>query len=93
MLGHPDEGFDVAAARIRRWSDTVREALTQDPPLDEDALVARLTAQAREEFEVDSRGVPFDLERYDALGSIRMNAQGLARYWRKRWEREATQDS
>ena len=28
--------------------------------------------------------------RYDAIGSIRMNAEGLARYWRKRWEREAT---
>lgn len=80
----PDEGFGVAAERIRRWSETVRDALTEDPPADEDALVARLTAQAREEFEVDSGGAPFDLERYDALGSIRMNAQGLARYWRKR---------
>ena len=85
----PDEGFDVAAERIRRWSDSVREALTEDPPLDEDALVACLTAQAREEFEVDSRGAPFDLERYDALGSIRMNAQGLTRYWRRRRDADA----
>jgi len=34
-----------------------------------------------------------DLARYDALGSIRMNATGLERYWRKRREREADQPS
>ena len=47
-------------------------------------LVARATA----EYEGDS-GLPFDRGRYDAIGSIRMNAEGIARYWRKRWEREA----
>jgi hypothetical protein len=49
-----------------------------------------LVDQARAEYEADS-GLPFDRGRYDAIGSIRMNAQGLARYWRKRWEREQTQ--
>ena len=33
--------------------------------------------------------MPIDLARYDAIGWIRMNAGGLARYWRKRREAEA----
>ena len=41
-----------------------------------------------DEFLADA-GAPIDLSRYDALGSIRMNATGLSRYWRKRWDREA----
>ena len=38
--------------------------------------------------ELAAAGVALDdvLDRYDAIGSIRMNAQGLGRYWRKqRW--------
>lgn len=90
----PQEGFDVGAGRIRGWSETVLDSLEEEPPLDEDGIVERLTDLARREFEADSGGVPFDLERYDALGSIRMNAQGLARYWRKLRESEAAaQDS
>ncbi len=89
QVGDPDEGFDIAAQRIRDWSETVRAALTEEPPASDEDLVRRLTDQAREEFEADSGGRPFDVERYDALGSIQMNAQGLARYWRKRREAEA----
>jgi glyoxylase-like metal-dependent hydrolase (beta-lactamase superfamily II) len=84
-----DQGFDMAAERIRRWSETVHDALSEDPTNDDGDLARRLAAQAKAEFEADSGGAPFDLERYDALGSIRMNAQGLARYWRKRWAAEA----
>lgn len=85
----PNQGFDIAGERISHWSETVREALTENPPADEDALVERLTARAEREFAADSGGAPFDLARYDALGSIRMNAQGLGRYWRTRWQAEA----
>ena len=74
--------------RILSWAATVRAALEADPTTDADHLETLLREQAREEYEADA-GSPFDLGRYDAIGSIRMNADGLARYWRKRWEREA----
>jgi glyoxylase-like metal-dependent hydrolase (beta-lactamase superfamily II) len=77
------EGCDRAAARVRAWSETVRR-LTEGTA-DIDVIAAALREQAAEEHVVDA-GVPIDLERYDALGSIRMNAAGLERYWRKRRE-------
>src|SRR3954447_11400881 len=85
----PDTAFDRAADRIGAWSAAVGAALTRAPDESDDELRAMLEGLARREFEADGHR-PIDLERYDALGSIRMNAQGLARYWRKRWEREAT---
>jgi len=89
-VADPDDAFDRAAERIRAWAETVRSALRAEPPATETGLIELLTAQARREFAEDAGGgTPFDLERYDALGSIRMNAQGLTRYWRKRWEAEA----
>jgi glyoxylase-like metal-dependent hydrolase (beta-lactamase superfamily II) len=84
----PDTAFDRAADRIGAWSAAVGAALTRAPDESDDELRAMLEGLARREFEADAHR-PIDLERYDALGSIRMNAQGLARYWRKRWEREA----
>ena len=84
-----EEGFDRGAERISSWSAAVRAVLEADPAVEGDRLESLLRAQAREEYERDS-GSPFDLGRYDAIGSIRMNADGLARYWRKRWEREAS---
>jgi glyoxylase-like metal-dependent hydrolase (beta-lactamase superfamily II) len=85
----PDDAFDRATERIRAWTAAVENALQRDPGLADDDLRAALEDLARREFEADAQR-PIDLDRYDALGSIRMNAQGLARYWRKRWEREAT---
>jgi glyoxylase-like metal-dependent hydrolase (beta-lactamase superfamily II) len=82
-----DQAFDRGAERIRAWSETVRRELTGRPTRDPDEIVPVLVDQARAEYETDS-GRPFEMGRYDAIGSIRMNAQGLARYWRKRWERE-----
>jgi len=84
-----DAGLERAAERIRDWSQAVRRHLESDPTADDDAVATTLLRQARREYDADS-SFPFDLDRYDALGSIRMNAQGLSRYWRKRWEREAT---
>jgi glyoxylase-like metal-dependent hydrolase (beta-lactamase superfamily II) len=82
-----DEGCTRAAERVQAWSETVRRALLDDPALDQDAVAEILTEQAGREYLQDA-GVPIDLPRYDAIGSIRMNAGGLARYWRKRWEGE-----
>jgi glyoxylase-like metal-dependent hydrolase (beta-lactamase superfamily II) len=84
----PTAALDIAEARIEAWATDVRELLEVDRDLDTDAITAALTERARLEFESDA-GRPFEAERYDVLGSVRMNAQGLARYWRKRWERAA----
>jgi len=88
----PDDAFDRASDRILAWCATVETALQREPGMSDDALRAILEVLARREFEADAHQ-PIDLERYDALGSIRMNAQGLARYWRKRWERDAAADA
>jgi glyoxylase-like metal-dependent hydrolase (beta-lactamase superfamily II) len=87
----PDAAFDTAADRIRAWSAAVETTLVRHPATSDEELRTRLEDLARRDFEADANR-PIDLDRYDALGSIKMNAQGLARYWRKRWEREATGD-
>jgi glyoxylase-like metal-dependent hydrolase (beta-lactamase superfamily II) len=89
-VANADAGFDRGAERIQAWSETVRRELEGHPQRDADDLVPLLTDQARSEYEGDS-GLPFDIARYDAIGSIRTNAQGLARYWKKRWERQAAE--
>jgi glyoxylase-like metal-dependent hydrolase (beta-lactamase superfamily II) len=87
-ISDADDGCDRAAQRIIAWSDTVRRAMRVDPGVEPEALADLLLEQAEHEFRIDSTQ-PFERERYDALGSIAMNAAGLQRYWRKRWEREA----
>ena len=86
----PSSAFDRARDRIRAWADDVARALRTDPDAAIDDVTELLELRARTEFEADS-GRPFERDRYDVLGSIRMNAQGLSRYWRKRWEREAAE--
>jgi glyoxylase-like metal-dependent hydrolase (beta-lactamase superfamily II) len=88
IIQDAQEGCDRASGRIRSWSDAVRSALVRDPDATDEDLRAMLVRLAGSEFLTDA-GRPIDLERYDAIGSIGMNATGLARYWRKRWEREA----
>jgi glyoxylase-like metal-dependent hydrolase (beta-lactamase superfamily II) len=83
----PARALTVADERIDAWAADVRDLLRRDPDVDVDAIAEALAERARREFEHDARR-PFEPERYDVLGSVRMNAQGLARYWRKRWERE-----
>jgi glyoxylase-like metal-dependent hydrolase (beta-lactamase superfamily II) len=85
-IGDASEGCDRAASRIRSWSETVRR-LSADTD-DVDRIAAALQEQAAAEH-LEDAGSPIDLARYDAIGSIRMNAAGLERYWRKRREREA----
>jgi hypothetical protein len=85
-----DEALALADERIDAWAADVRDLLRADPDLEVDAIAETLAARARREFEHDAgRPLGDERERYDALGSVRMNAQGLARYWRKRWEGEA----
>ena len=86
---HPDRACEVAAERIRAWAEAVRTSLTAESDASTEAIASSLRDLAGREF-LDDAGRPLDaeLDRYDALGSIAMNAAGLARYWRKRWEAE-----
>jgi glyoxylase-like metal-dependent hydrolase (beta-lactamase superfamily II) len=90
-IPNAEEGCDRGAQRIRDWSETTRRVLSADPSADGtadvDAVAAAFHELAAEEFRRDS-GREIELERYNVIGSIEMNAAGLTRYWRKRWEAE-----
>lgn len=75
----------LAVERIRRWGEVVREALRATDDIDEIARL--LEREGAREYLADS-GQPIDLEKYDVLSSIKMNAAGLIRYWKRRAERE-----
>jgi glyoxylase-like metal-dependent hydrolase (beta-lactamase superfamily II) len=77
---------DLAILRVRGWAEDVREALGRSDDVDEIAkgLQERVTAE-----DLADAGEGADMERYEILSSVQVNAMGLIRYWRKRWEREA----
>jgi len=79
---------ELAAARIRRWGDVVQRALETTEDVDE--IAALLEREGHREYREDA-GEALELERYDVLSSVRVNAMGLIRYWKKRAEREATE--
>jgi glyoxylase-like metal-dependent hydrolase (beta-lactamase superfamily II) len=84
-----DATCDLAIHRLREWTGVVGSAMreTDDP----DELAARLEATALGDIETGAQAT-LDLEmledRLRLLSSIRMNAAGIARYWRKRRERD-----
>jgi glyoxylase-like metal-dependent hydrolase (beta-lactamase superfamily II) len=86
-LAQVDATCDLAIRRVRDWARVVKDASrdTEDP----DELAARLEAAALADIETGAEAT-LDLEmledRLRLLSSIRMNAQGLARYWQKRRE-------
>lgn len=81
---------DLAIRRVTDWAQVVRDAMHETE--DEDELADRLERAALDDIETGAEA-SLDLEtledRLRLLSSIRMNAQGIARYWRKRREREA----
>jgi glyoxylase-like metal-dependent hydrolase (beta-lactamase superfamily II) len=78
-----DELCDIAASRLRRWADIVRDALRTTDDLER--IAELLERQTADEFQgVDA----VDPSRYDTLSDMRMNAAGLMRYWKKRAESE-----
>ncbi|MBI4260364.1 MAG: MBL fold metallo-hydrolase [Actinobacteria bacterium] len=91
MLSHfgPSDRVDalceVATERLRTWAGIVREALDETDDLE---LIAR-TLEARTAAEFDEASPGADLERYEILASMRMNAMGLVRYWTRRAEADA----
>jgi len=81
---------DLAVRRTRSWAEVVRVALERTDDLDE--IVALLEDEARRDVETGAEA-DIDLSRFETLSSIRMNAMGIVRYWRKRAEREAAEAS
>lgn len=76
---------DLAIRRVREWAAVVERSMgeTEDPQ----ELAARLEEAALNDIETGAEAT-IDLEmledRLRLLSSIRMNADGLARYWRRR---------
>ncbi len=77
---------ELAARRTRSWAETVRSALERTDDLEE--IAALLERVAREDVETGAEA-EIDLDRFELLSAVRVNALGLIRYWRKRAEREA----
>jgi glyoxylase-like metal-dependent hydrolase (beta-lactamase superfamily II) len=76
-----DELCDIAARRLRKWADIVRDALEETDDLDR--VTELLERRTEDEFPSDEA---VDRERYEILSGTRMNAAGLVRYWKKREE-------
>jgi glyoxylase-like metal-dependent hydrolase (beta-lactamase superfamily II) len=89
-LADVDATCDLAIRRVRDWASVAERSLreTDDP----EELTSRLEAAALADVETGAE-TTLDLEmledRLRLLSSIRMNAQGLARYWQRRAAREA----
>jgi len=79
-----DELCELAGSRLRKWAGIVRTALDRTDDLEEIAAV--LARDTADEFDA-ATDPSVDLERYEILSSMQMNAAGLVRYWRKREER------
>ena len=75
-----DQMCDLAGKRIRSWSHVVREALELDD--DVDRITQLLEELGASEYHEDP-GQELDMEKYDILSSIRTNAMGMIRYWKK----------
>jgi glyoxylase-like metal-dependent hydrolase (beta-lactamase superfamily II) len=83
-----DRICDLAVQRTRAWTEVVRRGLERTDDLDE--IVALLEREAQRDVETGAEAA-IDLERFETLSSVRMNAMGIVRYWRKRAEREAAE--
>lgn len=81
-----DRICDLAIRRTRSWAEVVRVALRRTDDVDE--IVAALERETRSDVETGAEA-PIDLERFEVLSSVRINALGIVRYWQKRAAREA----
>jgi glyoxylase-like metal-dependent hydrolase (beta-lactamase superfamily II) len=87
-VGEVDELCEIAARRLRSWADIVREAMHESDDLDR--ITEILTTRTAPEFDEAVPGA--DLDGYDVLSGMAINAAGLVRYWQKRAERKAAPD-
>jgi glyoxylase-like metal-dependent hydrolase (beta-lactamase superfamily II) len=77
---------DLAVERFRAWTEAARVAMERTDDIDEIASV--LEAEARRDIETGSQA-QVDLDGFEIVAGVRMNAMGIVRYWQKRREREA----
>ncbi len=83
-----DRICDLSVRRVRSWSEVVRVTLRRTDDLEE--IVEALEAEAARDVETGAEA-PIDLDRFETLSSVRMNAMGIVRYWTKRAQREAAE--
>ena len=87
-LADVDATCELAIRRVRDWAGVVEGAVRDG--VDPDELAARLESTALADIETGAEAT-LDLEmledRLRLISSIRMNAQGLARYWQRRGKR------
>jgi glyoxylase-like metal-dependent hydrolase (beta-lactamase superfamily II) len=79
-----DELCGIAGSRLRRWADIVKDALEETDDIDR--ITRILTDRTSSEFQEAPEGA--DLDRYEVLSGMNINASGLVRYWKKRAENE-----
>jgi glyoxylase-like metal-dependent hydrolase (beta-lactamase superfamily II) len=85
-----DRICDLAAERFRRWTEEVGEAVTDPDDLDE--VVRVLEGQSRADAAADTGAeAALDVQALETMSSLRLNAMGIAGYWKRR--READQPS
>lgn len=77
-----EELCEIAARRLQDWSAIVGDAMRHTDDLDRVAQI--LSEQTSSELAGVRDGI--DVDRYELLSSMRINAAGLMRYWRKRAE-------
>jgi len=85
-----DRVCTLAKERMRSWADVVREAIDRTDDVDE--IAALLEREAARDVQTGAEA-QIDFERFEILSSVRMNAMGLIRYWKKRRERERQADT
>lgn len=85
-----EAAFEAAAVTTERWAEAVRRVLDADPDASLADAEDALRALAADELRTNMADLEAVIDRYDALGSIAMNAAGLTRYWRKRWEAQTS---
>jgi len=74
---------DLAIERFRAWTESVGVAMKTTHDIDE--IVSMLEAEPRHDVETGSEAA-IDLDRFEILAGVRMNAMGIMRYWDKRRE-------
>lgn len=83
-----DRICELASRRTRAWAEVVREALATTDDLDQ--ITELLRREAERDTETGAEAT-LDLDRFETLSSVRMNAMGIIRYWKKRAERRVPQ--
>jgi glyoxylase-like metal-dependent hydrolase (beta-lactamase superfamily II) len=80
-----DRICDLAVERFRRWTEAVGEAVTDPDDLDEVVRVLEERSRADAAADTGAEAV-LDLQALETMSSVRLNAMGIADYWKRRRE-------